>query len=742
MKRIHKIILIIATLTFVVPGLFIVFVYCGLFGHLQSKEELYNYKNATASVVLSEEGELIGKIFSENRTNISYGQIPSCLKNALIAAEDARFFEHKGIDSRSLLRVLVKSVLFNNPRTGGGSTISQQLAKNMFGRKDYGKLTIIINKTKEALLANRLERLLTKEEILTLYLNTVSFGEDVYGIEAASARYFNKKPEHLKTEEAAVLIGVLKANTFYNPRINPGNAATRRNLILKQMEKYNYLEKADADSLCGIPLKLDYSNIESEGPADYFLYQVKKETKEILQNLNSVSEKKWSAGEDGLKIVTTLNLPLQNYAVSAFHDHLAMMQEKLISQYKNVPGEKTLKEITERELKRQNLSEHANDIKLRTIFTWNGSHADSISVRDSLRHALTILHAGLLAMDPYSGYVKAWVGGINFQTLPYDQILAKRQLASIFKPILYALAFEEGMEPCQYLDNDSVSLTGFENWSPENYDHSYGGKYSLAGALAHSMNIPSFSLFMKTDFTKLDSLWKQMGFSSSLDNTPSLPLGTAEASIKEVAVAYSSLANGGYKITPVLIKSISTTDGEIIFQNEITEPDNRVITKKTSQLLSAILQKAVREGTGASVKSVYGVSVPLAGKTGTSQNYADAWFAAFNPGIVIVSRAGSSLPVIHFNSGASGSGSALALPLVALTLKKAESDPAIKSLVHTEFPVLPTELEQALNCPDFKEKNLFDRFLDIFEKDKTVFDNKGNEKQRVRKSLIKRLLGI
>jgi penicillin-binding protein 1A len=245
------------------PGIFLLFIYCGVFGHLQNRKELLDYKNATASIVLSAEGELIGKFFAENRTNIAYEKIPIHLVNALIATEDTRFYEHNGIDSRSLFRVLFKSILFNKKSSGGGSTITQQLAKNMFGRNNFGPLTIAVSKTKETVLAYRLEKSFSKNEILTLDLNTVSFGENTFGVEAAAGRYFNKKAELLNLEESAILIGMLKANTFYNPRLHPENALNRRNVVLRQMEKYKYLKPSEADSLCKLPLNQNYAHIEA-----------------------------------------------------------------------------------------------------------------------------------------------------------------------------------------------------------------------------------------------------------------------------------------------------------------------------------------------------------------------------------------------------------------------------------------------------------------------------------------------
>jgi penicillin-binding protein 1A len=700
MKKTWKIVIIALSVTIFVPVFFILSVYTGVSGHLPGRKELLNYKNATASVVLSADGELLGKFYSENRTNITYDQIPPCLTDALVATEDTRFFQHAGIDSRSLFRVIIKTILFNDRSAGGGSTITQQLAKNMYGRKDYRFFPLFINKTREALLAHRIEQVFTKEEIITLYFNTVPFGENLYGIEAASQRYFNKSSQDLKIEEAAVLTGMLKANTYFNPHLYPENAVIRRNVVLKQMEKYNYLSPAETDSLCTLPLKLDYTNIDTEGPADYFLVKVRKDADKILEQINTEKDRPWNIEEDGLIITTTLNFSLQRCAREAFRSHLSVMQKRLNEQYNTPSGRRSLKDIT-----------------------------------DSLRQEVITLHAGLLAINPVNGAIEAWVGGIDHHTNPYDQITARRQMASVFKPVMYAAALEDGMEPCQYLDNDSVALSGFNDWSPENYNHSYGGKYSLAGALAQSMNIPTFSLFMMTGFDKINNQWQKMGFSYALDNTPSLAMGTAEASIAEVAVGYAAFANGGFLVEPQSIVSVSTADGRVIWQNEFVPSIERVMSERSAVLMNAMLQKAIREGTGTAVYSIYDVKIPLAGKTGTSQNYADAWFAAYNPAIVIVTRVGASSPAIHFNSGKYGSGSTLALPLVALTLKKAEQDTALFRMLDIHFADLPPELQGALDCPDFRQKNFFDRLIDIFRDNEIIFEEAGKK----RKSLLERI---
>ena len=702
MKRGWKIAVVALGVIIFIPVFFISSVQAGIFGRLPGKKELSSFRNATASVVLSHEGETIGRFFSENRITIPFDQMPPHLINALVATEDARFYEHSGVDSRSLIRVVFKTILFSDRSAGGGSTITQQLAKNMYGRKDYRVFSVILNKTREVILAKRIEKVFTKDEILNLYLNTVSFGENIYGIEAASQRYFSKKAADLKVEEAALLTGMLKANTMFNPRLYPQNAVRRRNVVLGQMEKYGYLAGRAADSLSALPIKLNYSKTDLSGPADYFMVRVRMEADRILKDISAYRGKEWDLERDGLVITTTLRLPLQQAAGEAFAAHMPRMQKRLDDQYSTSSGRRALKEIP-----------------------------------DSLKKMMTTLHAGLFAMDPATGAVMAWTGGIDFKTQPYDQVLARRQLASVFKPFIYAAALEDGVEPCTYLDNDSVTLSGFNDWSPENYNHSYGGKYSLAGALAQSMNIPTFSLFLMIGFDNIDRLWQQMGFSFPLVNMPSLAMGTAEASILEVARAYAAFANGGMLVTPYLIESVKAPDGRILWQYTPQRGSDRVLSERSATLMAAMLEKAIREGTGASVHSVYGVKIPLAGKTGTSQSYADAWFAAFNPAMVIVSRVGASTPSIHFNSGSYGSGSALALPLVAMTLKKAEKNKELMSVINTPFAPLPPELAMALDCPDFREKSFFDRLIDIFRDNNIDYQKETRRRRIIRGRIFK-----
>lgn len=726
-------------------GLFIGMVYLGVFGHVFTEKELKEFKNETASLVLSDNGKLIGKYFADNRTNVNFDQLPKSLIHALVATEDVRYFEHEGVDSRSLMRVLIKSIVLQQKSAGGGSTITQQLAKNMFGRKNYGFLSMPVNKSKEIILARRLENIYSKEDIITLYLNTVPFGENVLGIEAASHRYFNKSVEKINTQEAAVLVGMLKANTYYNPRLYPDHALDRRNVVLEQMQKYDYLDQIQADSLQKLPLVLDYANLKSEGPANYFLVEIKKEANRILSRLNQTSDTIYELQKSGLVIETTLDYDLQMYALSAFKSHLGKMQPLLNKEYASGKGKAVLDKLVDKELLRLNLTENVQDRKRRELFSWKGFYTDSISVRDSISANLKLLHAGFIALDPRDGSVKSWVGGIDFRTQPYDQIYAQRQMASAFKPILYVSALEQGAMPCQYLDNEPIVLKDFENWQPQNYDHSIGGKYSVAASLARSMNIPTVNLFFQQDFQILNDTWNKLGFSQELKNKPSTALGTSTASLYEMAMAYSTFANGGKSVKPIFIKSIKSSDGTLIYQNKNIKTGERLLKESSTTLLTAMLRKAVLEGTGAGMKNVYGVTLPLAGKTGTSQDYGDAWFLAYNPDLVIATRVGATYPVIHFKAGSNGSGSALALPIVAKTLQKVQKNRPMARKYFQPFTGLSGDYSYALDCEDYVDPSEIEKFFDdLFPDKSTTFEKASKKAQRKakrdnKKSWFKRL---
>jgi len=718
--------------------LFVVAVNYEVFGHLYSKKELKEFKNQLATEVYSQDKVLIGKFFAKNRTNVTYQELPEHLIHALVATEDARYFEHEGVDSRSLIRVLFKTILMNDARSGGGSTITQQLLKNMYGRQRFGPFTILVNKTKEALLAYRLESIYDKEEILTLYLNTIPFGEKVYGIESASFLFFNKPVSDLNITESAVLVGMLKANTYYNPRLYPEHAFRRKNVVLNQMHKYDYIDQNVLDSLEKEEVILDYANLESQGRANYFMVEVKKELKQILETVSSQTGKNWNYRTDGLIVETTLDSKLQDYTLNAFKAHLSLKQKRLLKQYQSGSSLKDLNALVSSIIQRNKWEDRKNTIVRAEVFSWDSIYYDSITVTDSIRNALLTIQAGYLAISPKNGAVKAWVGGIDFRTNPYDQVLAKRQVASTFKPVLYAAALEKGMSPCDYLSNTPLEYEDQGGWKPSNYDHSEGGEYSLTGALIRSKNIPSVDLLFKVGFDEVDYLWRKMGCTGKLHHTPSMALGTVEASIKEMAIAYAAFANGGFKVKTYTIETIKTANGEVIYEKKKADLNESILEPRSSLLMNEILQKAINQGTGTAIRSKYGVSIPWAGKTGTSQNYGDAWFVGYNPDVVMVSRVGNSYSSIHFNSGSEGSGGRLALPIVALTLKQVQKSPEVLKLYNKDFKDPSSPLLQELNCPDFEEDSTLDKLKLFLKKDKTTIKEQENKDKPSRKKSKKK----
>jgi penicillin-binding protein 1A len=352
-------------------------------------------------------------------------------------------------------------------------------------------------------------------------------------------------------------------------------------------------------------------------------------------------------------------------------------------------------------------------------------------LRDSIAHSLRTLQAGFIALDPNDGEIKAWVGGNDYRTQPYDQVFAQRQTASAFKPILYASALEQGAMPCQYLDNDPIVLTDFEGWQPQNYDRSTGGKYSIAGALSRSMNIPTVNLFFRQDFDELREIWTALGYSQELEYEPAVALGTTSASLFEMSRAYAAFANGGMAVEPRMIRRIRTADGQVLYQDEKMKEPRRILAASTSELLSAILQKAIQEGTGRSMSATYGVQLPLAGKTGTSQDYADSWFLGYSPNLVLASRVGAPYPSIHFSNGSNGSGSALALPIVARTLGEVQRSKGLKKRFFPPFEELPEDYAYALACEDYIDDSDIERmFESVFSSDMTTFEKASKKAKR------------
>jgi penicillin-binding protein 1A len=714
-----------------------ILVYSGMFGPLPGKAELSAINNEEASLVYSSDSIVIGKYFAENRTNIRWDEIPVNLKNALIATEDKRFFTHKGSDIQSYIRVFFKSILLRKNSGGGGSTLTQQLVKNLYGRSDFGLLSLPVNKIREIIIAGRIEEIYTKEQLLLLYFNSVPFGKDVYGVEAASHRYFNKRTAQLRVEESAVLVGLLKANTYFNPLLNPKNSLARRNIVLRLMATQHYLSAQEAARLQKLPLGLNPEYVSVKAPAGYFVYQVRKKTLELLEGVKKDTGKDYDLEKDGLKIYTTLNMKVQEMALEAVKNHLAVMQKMLDRELGN-----NFKKQWYRKQKR-NSSSYNQDMHKRNIevFDWQGMQTRHISRTDSIWHYYKMLNAAVLITNPKNGAVISWIGGNQFTTLPFDMVLSHRQIASAFKPFLYATALEEGFSPCSYLENEEKKYPGYEDWEPQNANNISTPNSTVAFwyALVNSMNLPTIDLYFKVGRDKLMNTCDKLNFPEFSGDAPSIALGTLDLSLFEVVRAYSAIANQGRMNELVMIDKITDAGGRTLYQRESSEP-KEIFSAETSATITAILKEAINQGTGSRIRNQYGIGSELAGKTGTAQNYSDAWFFAYTPDLVLGTWVGASTPDVHFFSGA-GSGASLALPVVAKVLGGIERDAALKRRFLTPF-VLPDELNSFLDCEPYRQtgiKGFFNRLFGGDDKQDAKDSVKTGKNKREKKSFFERL---
>ena len=727
LKIIFISIAVFISLAIILAVLLFSLIYFGFFGALPDKNELSGISNEEASLVFSSDSILIGKYFAQNRTNIHWNEVPAHLKNALIATEDKRFFSHKGYDTQSYFRVLMKSVLLGDKSGGGGSTLTQQLAKNLYGRSYSGFLSLPVNKIKEIIIATRFEDVYTKEELLLLYLNSVPFGEDVYGVESASRRYFNKRTSALKIEESAVLVGMLKANTYFNPQLNPANSLARRNMVLNFMEQAHYLNAVSADSLRKLPLKLNYENLNLKAPAGYFVHQVKNKTLELLAVIKTNTGKDYNLEKDGLKIYTTLNMQVQELSSEAVKNHLVVMQKLLDKELEN----SRIKKQWYKEQEQHALAFDKDNLKRKVkLFDWEGIHTKNISKLDSLWHYYKMLNAAVLITNPKNGEVITWIGGNHFSTLPFDMVLSHRQIASAFKPVLYATALEIGIAPCSYLENEEKKYPGYEDWEPQNYNHASTPDSTVAFwyALANSMNLPTVDLYFKVGRENLINTCNKLNFPHFTDDAPSIALGTLDLSLYEIVRAYGSFANQGQMNELVMINKITDADGNTLYIREPEKPA-KIFSTKTSQMITAMLQQVITQGTGVKIRNQYGIKAELAGKTGTAQNYSDAWFIAYTPDLVLGTWVGARTPDVHFNSE-KGSGSSLALPVVANVIREIEKDSALRKRYLTPFG-FPNDVYSFLQCEPFRQngfRGFFNRLFNI--NGKKYNDTKDSDKKR------------
>ena len=515
---------------------FIASIYVGFWGKVPSINQLKDLKQSQASQVLDVNNTLIGKYYFYDRQSISYINFPQHLIDALIATEDARFYKHHGIDTKSLFRVFFKTILSGDTSSGGGSTITLQLAKNLFGRRDFGPLSIVINKIKESIVASRIEDIYSKEDILTFYLNTVPFPDNTYGIESASLKFFNVHTKQLNISQAATLIGSLKANNSYNPRLFPEKSRSRRDVVITQMERYGYLSPDEITKSIAIDMVLDYQYYApNEGIAPYFRAEIKKQLDSLLQQdkFKKPNGETYNIFQDGLKIHTTLDYTMQRYAEIAMREHMAKLQsvyEKAYGQHapwlKKKPAflasKKRLKKY--KTLKALNITETDIEDSLKIhqekeLFSWDGNIIKSVSTLDSLEYYMKFLNSGLVSIDPTSGAIRAYVGGIDYHFFQYDHVSqSKRQVGSTFKPIVYTAALESGMKPCAYFSSKAITYTDYDDWTPINASDTEDDdmNYSLEKALSNSINTIAVKVLHETGIDNVIAQAKDMGISSNI----------------------------------------------------------------------------------------------------------------------------------------------------------------------------------------------------------------------------------
>ncbi len=693
-------------------------VYVGFTGPVPSSEELQKIKNPVSTEVYAADGRLLGRYYIENRSNVSFDQISPNVINALIATEDSRFYHHTGIDEIALLRVFLKSVLLQDHSSGGGSTLSQQVAKNLYPRKSFGPLTMPVNKLRESIIAYRLEKLYTKDEILTLYLNTVPFAENTYGIGVASERFFNKPPSKLKVPEAATLVGMLKANNSYNPRKNPERSLDRRNVVIDQMLKYNYISVGEAKLYKAEPLNLTYNLITyNEGPAPYLMEKIRPFLQDWCDNHMKEDETPYNLFTDGLKIRTTIDFDMQLAAENAVSDQMKKLQAVFDAAWgkKNPWGND--KSVVTRAMKRSNRYRSLKkagvpDDQVKTIFntptsvslfTWDGKKQAEMTPMDSIQYYLKIINTGFMAMDPNSGELKAYIGGNDFRYFQYDHTTSKRQVGSTFKPIVYLAALEAGISPDTYFPNERKVYADYDNWSPENSHDEYTGFYSMEGALSKSINTIAVEVMMQAGISNVVDLAKRMGIDSDLPPYPSLALGTASVSLQEMVCAYSELVNGGRKVTPYYLKSVESNKGQVLEKFQNIQPDEQVASPENCRIITQMLKAVVNDGTGSSIRSVWGIDSEFAGKTGTTQDQADGWFIGMTPTLVAGAWVGGEDPSIHFRSLGDGAGGKTALPIVGQFYSQILHKSKYQNMRFSTFESPSEESMAMLNIPPYRE---------------------------------------
>lgn len=730
-------------------------IYLGMWGKVPSKNELSDLSQIEASKLYDKNDTLIGKYFITDREVIEYDDIPEYAKHALIATEDARFYEHNGIDERSLLRVFVKSILMGNRSSGGGSTITLQLAKNLYGRKDYKVMSLVINKLRESIVARRLEDLYPKKKILTLYFNTVSFSGNTYGLESAAQKFFNSPAKKLNLSQAATLIGTLKANHSYNPRLFPEQSQTRRDVVLQQMVKHHYLSEENAHQAMQDSLSISEEDFDSNRYfAAYFKEQVKHQLDTILtkEKYRKSDGTPYNFKKDGLKIYTTLDAKLQEYAEKAMRERMGALQDQFEKSFgPNAPWEtnqsiissviknsSAYKSLQKKGVSQDEIKDSLDQPKATELFEWDKNKVKRVSTIDSLKHYLKFLNTGLVSLDPNSGAVRAYIGGIDHRYFQYDHVMqGRRQVGSTFKPLVYTFALENGVNPCDYFSVREVTYKDQDNWTPKNVNSDIDPEmnYSMTAALSQSINTIAVKLLRQAGIDHVVKGVKKMGIDKDIEHKPSIALGTSTLRPIDLAKAYSTFLNNSKPVAPFFITRIENKNGETIAEFEPKDNRKQAFSETTRQTMLEMLKNVVNTGTAQRLRQTYGFQNALAGKTGTTQDNTDGWFVGLLPHLVTVTWVGNDDARIKFNSTALGQGANTALPIFAKMLQQMNQDPYFDRITQSQFKTASQEVQSGMDCPPSKRNGFLKR---LFQSDKKTKDFKKEKKE---KGFFQRLFG-
>ncbi|TXC79003.1 transglycosylase domain-containing protein [Luteibaculum oceani] len=660
---------------------------------IPSDRELQNYELAQATEIYTGDSVLLGKMYLENRRCISFNEIPKPLIKCLISTEDSRYYDHNGVDFISLGRVLIKTIILGEA-SGGGSTITQQLVKQWFPRSGYETNNLVFHKLREMITALKLERFYSKEEILQNYFNTVAFGHNNYGVYTAADYYFNKKPAELSLVEMATLVALLRGTSFYDPQRFPDRCMDRRNLVLENMNRLGYLSYSQLAKAQKAPLVL--SQKKNDDLAPYFLQHIKQRVEEICSSKEYFGYNRPNPYTDGLRVYTTINSKVQEYAEAALTSHLDELQKKFDREWTDVQWRRNKATL----IRLIRLNKYPGYQKVCKALETGNVTAESDSLLRDIKKDLLRLRAGFTCIKN-TGEVLAWVGGRDFSKSKFDHVKSARQVGSVFKPIVYVTAVDQGVNICNYFKNRRKSFDQFDDWRPRNASNSYHGEYTMKGALTHSINVISVEVLLRAGLSDVLNVAEQMGISRELPQVPSISIGTPDISLFQMVNAYTCFPNGGKRLSTRYINSIRGINDVVLYE-EKTKVEREIFTENVAAIMTNMMESVVNVGTSRALRNSYKLKGPIAGKTGTSQNQSDGWFIGYTPKFSAGAWVGADYPDIHFRSLSSGAGSKTALPIWAKFVTQLQEDESLKYLLEGEFTPPNARDLRCLNQPLYR----------------------------------------